>query len=421
MKAFGKWFEEKLRPAIQKFSQQKIIKSLNSGILNSLPLILIGVGFQVVYDLGLVFMSENPIVAKFGILNELTFGILGLFLAYSVASTSAKMNKVDPQIAGFVSVSLFLILMKAGVVQSEEGVKNFVVEFSRIGASGMFVSILSGILTGELLGLFSRKGWVIGKKLPDMIQKWFTYIIPSTILILIGWAVTHILNIDVHTMLNVIASPLVNILDSYLGMILYGLLGAFAWFLGFHPGAFLSLLTPFLFQNLAVNAQLYANGLAPTIENGFYIHNFGTIVGWCIIGGMGSFLGLNILMLFAKSDFVKSIGKANILPSIMNISEPIVFSLPIVYNFTLLIPMLIINGIVNPVLARFTMEIGFNTIPHTMSLVPFLPIGINGLLLNNDFKGVLVAIVLLIIDTAIWYPFFKIYDNQKLKEEAQEI
>ena len=83
--------------------------------------------------------------------------------------------------------------------------------------------------------------------------------------------------------------------------------------------------------------------------------------------------------------------------------------------------MLIINGIVNPVLARFTMEIGFNTIPHTMSLVPFLPIGINGLLLNNDFKGVLVAIVLLIIDTAIWYPFFKIYDNQKLKEEAQEL
>ena len=414
------WFEEKGRPAVLKFSQNKIIKSLSSGVLNALPLIMIGVVFQVVYDIGLVVDATNPIVGKFAILNQLTFGVLGLFLAYSVGSTSAKLNNVDPQIAGFISVSLFFVLMKAGVIQSEAGVDNFVIEYSRIGASGMFVSILCGISTSELLGVFSRKGWIIGKKFPDMIQKWFMYIIPATILLLLGWTFTYILNVDFHTLLNIIAAPIVDILDSYLGMILFGTLGALAWFLGFHPGAFLSLLTPFLFQNLAVNADLYASGLAPTVENGFMIHNFGTLIGWCIIGGMGSFLGLNILMLFGKSEYVKGVGKANIVPSVMNISEPIVFSIPIVYNLIFLFPMILINGIVNPVITRFSMEIGFNTIPHTMSMVPFLPVGINGLLLNNDFRGVLVVLFILIIDIVLWYPFFKMYDKQKLHEEELE-
>ena len=63
---------------------------------------------------------------------------------------------------------------------------------------------------------------------------------------------------------------------------------------------------------------------------------------YIFMGGAGSTLGLVLLMLFvAKSQQLKVLGKAAILPGLFNINEPVIFGAPIVYNPYLIIPFIV--------------------------------------------------------------------------------
>src|SRR5699024_9421385 len=57
------------------------------------------------------------------------------------------------------------------------------------------------------------------------------------------------------------------------------------------------------------------------------------------LGGMGVTLGLNLLMLFSKSDDLKTLGRIFIGPSIFNINEPLMFGGPVIFNPVLMLPM----------------------------------------------------------------------------------
>src|SRR5699024_8422304 len=61
------------------------------------------------------------------------------------------------------------------------------------------------------------------------------------------------------------------------------------------------------------------------------------------IGGAGATLGLVIcILIFAKSQFLKKMGKAVAIPSLFNINEPVIFGLPIVLNPIMVIPFILI-------------------------------------------------------------------------------
>ena len=64
-------------------------------------------------------------------------------------------------------------------------------------------------------------------------------------------------------------------------------------------------------------------------------------------------------MLFrAKSQQLKVLGKAAILPGLFNINEPVIFGAPIVYNPYLIIPF-IVTPLINVTIAYFATSFGF--------------------------------------------------------------
>src|SRR5699024_7180082 len=149
------------------------------------------------------------------------------------------------------------------------------------------------------------------------------------------------------------------------------------------------------------------------------IHTFETMMGWIWIGGMGTTLPLVVLMLFAaKSKHLKAIGQATIGPSIFNINEPVIFGSPIAFNPILMIPMWI-NGIVLPAITFFVLNIDFVTIPSKLMQLWYVPIGVSTFLVNEDFRGIILLIILITVSFIIWYPFFKVYDAQKVNEENE--
>ncbi len=56
------------------------------------------------------------------------------------------------------------------------------------------------------------------------------------------------------------------------------------------------------------------------------------------MGGVGATLPLNVLMLRSKSSKMKTIGRICIAPSLFNINEPLMFSVPVVFNPLLMLP-----------------------------------------------------------------------------------
>ncbi|MEG0273692.1 MAG: PTS transporter subunit EIIC, partial [Longicatena sp.] len=138
------------------------------------------------------------------------------------------------------------------------------------------------------------------------------------------------------------------------------------------------------------------------------------------MGGMGATLGLNCLMLFSKSKKLKTMGRIFIGPSIFNINEPIMFGAPIVFNPILMLPMWI-NSIVGPVIVYTVMSLGWLNIPATLNQVGQVPVPISTVMITQDVRGILWAIVLFIVYLFIWYPFFKVYEKECLVEERADL
>nr|WP_309299814.1 PTS transporter subunit EIIC [Priestia megaterium] len=144
------------------------------------------------------------------------------------------------------------------------------------------------------------------------------------------------------------------------------------------------------------------------------------MMAWVWIGGMGTTLPLVVLMvLLAKSKHLKAIGRVTIVPSIFNINEPVIFGSPIAFNPILMVPMWL-NGIIIPVITYVVLNLGMVTIPSEVLQLWYLPVGISTFLVNTDFRGLILLVLILVVSFIIWYPFFKVYDNQKVKEEATE-
>ena len=77
-----------------------------------------------------------------------------------------------------------------------------------------------------------------------------------------------------------------------------------------------------------------------------------------------------------------------------------------------------INAIVGPVYVWVIMSLGLLNIPAQMMEIGQVPAPMSSVLATQDIRAVLWWIILFLIYGMIWYPFFKVYEKQKLKEET---
>lgn len=123
-----------------------------------------------------------------------------------------------------------------------------------------------------------------------------------------------------------------------------------------------------------------------------------------------------VLILFARSNRYKVMGKVGIIPSIFNVSEPLVFGLPIVLNPLFAIPFVLYKPIC-VIVAYIATSVGL--VPKIMGInIPFgTPYIISGFM-QGGWRIALLQIVLIIIGILIYLPFFKVADKIAIKEET---
>lgn len=110
-------------------------------------------------------------------------------------------------------------------------------------------------------------------------------------------------------------------------------------------------------------------------------------------------------------------GRICIGPSIFNISEPLMYGTPVVFNPMLMVPMWI-NALLGPVMVWAAMSLGFLKIPAMSLQVSQIPAPISTVIVTQDMRGLLWFVVLLVVYLVIWYPFFKVYEKEEIEKEA---
>lgn len=162
----------------------------------------------------------------------------------------------------------------------------------------------------------------------------------------------------------------------------------------------------------AANASLYAAG--QPLE----FHPALMSLAINLIGGTGNTFSFVALCAFrAKSQQLKAFGRASIVPSFFRISEPAIFGAPIIFNPILMIPF-VLGGMISALLYWGAVSLGLVSNFYILVSGTF-PIFVQGFVQCLDPRIWVFTIVLIVVMAVVWYPFFKVYDNQLLAQEQE--
>lgn len=407
MEKFMNWMGDVVAPKMEALTANAWLSAMQKAIIKTLPMVLVG-SLITIYNVIKNFIPSLPVLTS---LRDYTFGLISLFMVFLIPYyvLELKKNHKMKHIAGFTGIALFMILVNPEITDA-----GYVYQFSSFGAGGMFVAIVAGLFTAFIMNLYSKFTFFKGDSVvPDFVKEWFDSMLPIATVVLIGWLFVIQLGFDLYTAIVNLFTPLNAIAQSLPGMILLYLLPTILYSMGISGWVFQPILNPIVLVAITANAEAVANGLSVTQP----FTNEATYA-WLSLGGRGATLPLSIMLLFAASKKLKALGKASIVPSVLNINEPIVFGC-IAWNPILMIP-LWITAIVLPLITYLAQVSGLVAIPVEVFNMWYCPVFISSWLVNHSISGLILTAVNLAVAALIFFPFFKIYDRQQLKLEAEE-
>ena len=139
------------------------------------------------------------------------------------------------------------------------------------------------------------------------------------------------------------------------------------------------------------------------------------------MGGAGNMIALIIaIFIVSRREDYKKIAKIGFIPALFNISEPIMFGLPVVMNPILIIPM-ILSTFIGLIIGTLATSIGL--MAHTYILIPWTtpPVLSAFFATGGHVMSALIAIIILVISVLIYMPFLALDLDGTLINEKNEI
>nr|WP_315527378.1 PTS sugar transporter subunit IIC [Carnobacterium maltaromaticum] len=347
-----------------------------------------------------------------------TLSITSLLIVAAISYHMCQNRNYENTIAAIlVSISSLMVLTPMMTTFTPEGAKKAleipnVIPLDYIGASGMFVGIFVGLIATELFIKLSKNKKLqinLSGNIPPAVMKSFNVMIPIMITIvsisIVGFLVKELFHSDVNTLITtLVTAPLSKVTTGLPGFLLITSVANLFFGFGIHQAVISgSLLDPFLIQNMQENMAAYANHEEiPHIINMAFKDTF------AVMGGSGNTIALLIaIFIFSRRQDYKDFAKLSVTPAVFNISEPIIFGLPIVFNISLIIPF-ILAPIFSLTIAYFATVMGF--INHVVVQIPWTtPPVISGFLATaGDWRAAFLQIIIIAVSVFIYLPFLRI-------------
>lgn len=406
MKKFMDWLENSFAPKLQKVTNYTWVVVIKDALMQILPFILVGS----------IFCCLAIVNGSFWTPFGWTMSKISLMVAFLVPFNYCEKKRFRKQriLAGITGLILFMIFINPETVE-EAGQGH-----ALYGANGMFVAIAAGVISGLVFGAFAKFSFFKEDSvIPDFVRQWFDSLLPIALVVLGGWALVDILGLDIAGTIQKIFTPIGKLANSFPGMVLICFLYCFIYSMGISTWVLTPMSEPIKVQNIANNLALVAAGTA-TIHNLSIFTETTLYTCYLWIGGIGATLSLVILMCFSKSKELNALGKACLGPGILNINEPVIFG-AVAWNPLLMVPMWLQGIVLSAMTWIFTKVIPFAKIPRIQFELWYCPYPISTWIsTQGHIPSIIFVLAQFAVSTLIWYPFFKAYENQKLKEEAAE-
>ena len=430
MKKIEEVLERKFVPIASKVGSNRHIGAIRDGVILTMPLIIVGslflcLGFIPIpgYDAFMAKIFGDAWLTKLLYPVNVTFGLVGMITSLGVAYRLSEKYKLDPLAGSVLSLASFMLVTPFKITTENGDVAG--IPLALMGSVGMFVAILVAIFSTEVYRIVIQKGITI--KMPDSVPpavaKSFTALIPFLATISTFWVLRIVVeNTSIGSVHNIVST----ILGKPLGMLGGSLFGALAsvlilhllWVVGVHGASIVyAVMTPVWMQLMDQNRAAFQAGQAlPNVITQQFFDIF------IYVGGAGGTLAFVVLMVtMAKSRQLKEVGKLSLIPGLFNINEPVIFGVPIVMNPIIMIPF-ITAPLVSTVITYFAMNSGLVARPAGIAVPWTSPIFVGGFLASGGaMSAVILQLITFAVSLAIYFPFFKIYDKQKVAEEGEEI
>ncbi|MFD1804723.1 PTS sugar transporter subunit IIC [Mixta tenebrionis] len=417
---------------LARIASTKALVALKDGFILTMPATLIGSLFLLAANLPVAgyqdFMASlfgerwdsgiNKVVGS-------TFDIIAIISVLGISYHYAKNERVDGISNAITALISFLIVSSSSVSAPGGEEIEAVIPKLWTGGQGVITAIIISLLSSVIFCFFVKRKITIKMPagVPDGVANAFIAVIPGFVIMLLSMMAFCVFNAMNTTLTEFIftglQTPMQMLTDTWIGAVIMVFLCALLFWMGLHgPNIVMGPILPVLTANSLANAQLAAAGTL-SISAGAYIMTPQVLDYFVKAGGTGVTIGLLIAALLrAKSKQMKDISRLALLPGLFNINEPIIFGLPIVYNFIMIVPFLCVP-IVTLTVIYMAIASGFLP-PFTAIQVPWtMPPILSGFILQG-YKGVIVQMVVIIVSVLIYYPFMVIQDRIYLEKEKNQ-
>lgn len=420
-----------LLPVASKMSSNKYLSAIRNGFMSIMPLIIVASLFTLINS---VFLGEGHYLDQWfhtpftdalalgTVINQAIMSVIAILLAFTVAKSLAEEYDMVPSstsIVGAMAVACFLCLTP---FTTDEKTGEYITT-SYLSAAGMFTAFITAILAVKVYQFLSSFKALIIKmpdSVPEGVARSFNSLIPVALTIIIFGLVRMITNAAGAPMNDLITQfiqiPVTALVTSPIGLAIVYLLYMLLWGFGVHSAFIVApILEPIYLANLTANAAVIqgGSGTLSIITKPF-------IDTMAFQGGAANMLALIIaIFLVSRRQDYKTIARIGFVPSLFNISEPLMFGLPVVMNPILIIPM-IISTLVSIGIGVVATLIGF--MPYTYMLIPWTTTPVLGAFLatGGSLTAALTALICLVVSVVIYAPFVVVMNKEEAIEAEEE-
>lgn len=410
--------DKTIAPVASKVADSKMLDALMGGMMCTLPMTLGVSVIAILINFPIPGFSDwvvsSGLMATGNSILTVTMNMMGIYISFFIGLRWGKVCGLSGYTGGIVSGAVFLAFMPQ---QSFEDIPmaSFI-NTSYMGSNGIFVAILLGLIVPKVTAILMSK---LEIKLPDMVPPMvadslslmFAAIVLFTAVWFAKWGLSFTPWGNLFDMINtLIGTPVTMVGASPLAYIIVCSLQSIFWFFGVHPNVMLNFYAPVIMACSAANTEAIIAGEALPY-GAWAVVALGTA-----IGGQANALGISISLLFTKSERFKAIRGIALVPSLFNISEPLMFGLPVVLNPTYFIPFVLnipVCAIVVQALYALGLGAAFNP---TIQLPWVLPQPVIAFM-QGGIGCLVISVAVLAVSVLMYTPFTLMADRQALREE----
>ena len=244
----GNLINEKVIPAVLKFTSTKAIRALKDGMMYTMPFLIVGSIFLLLANIPIPIVANwvngNRLGIVFSQIFQSSFNLMAFFAVIGISYTYIKNEGIQASLAGsLTALSAFVLLIPSSVATEDGNLAINVISKDWTSGKGMICAIVIGLGVGWLYSFCMKKNLRI--KMPDGVPQGvadsFAALVPAGITLTITGLLFAVFYFVTNSsfaefIYKMVQTPLQGITDSFWGVVIMAMIMSLLWWVGVHGG-----------------------------------------------------------------------------------------------------------------------------------------------------------------------------------------